>query len=167
MSNVRKRTLIVRVIGFVAVILAAFWPIITSATQAHVSIIQSLKTDNITTTGTVVSVGNSTIGNGHYVVTYAYDVPGFPRNGNLGSFEREQIILPSQMSHFHAGMPVQVVYSRALKGESRLQGYGSSLLFIDELLQIFKFLLIIAIPFWLIRPFLFKFLKRRKPALSR
>ena len=155
-------------ISLLAVILAAFWPIITSSAQTNVSIIQSLKTDNVTTTGTVVSVGSSTIGNGPYVVTYAYDVPGFPRNGNPGSFEREQVIAPNQMSHFHTGMPVQIVYSRALKGASRLQGYGSGIIFLREMFQNLRMLLLCTILPWALMYFLFRFLKRprTKPGLT-
>lgn len=154
-------SLCIYVIGTLAVLFTAFFPLVRSTAQAPGNFFQRLQTDNVTTTGKVLSVGPSTVGTAPSVVLYTYDVPGFPRHGNPGSFQREQIVTPGEMSQFHVGMPVKVEYSRAMGGVSRIKGYGTGSIYINEEMQTFKDMELF-IPFFFIGLFFRAFFKRRR-----
>ncbi len=111
---------------------------------------QRLQADNVTTTGKVWGVGPSTVGSGPSVVLYSYDVPGYPRNGNAGSYQREQVIKPEEISRFHIGAPISVEYSRGLPGVSRLKGYGTGSVYIEQQSQDLKQMALIVIPLFIV-----------------
>lgn len=146
MKRTALQTLCISGVGLLAILFIFFSPLIRSSARASGSISQRLQADNITTTGKVLGVGPSTVSNGPSVVLYSYDVPGYPRNGNSGSYTREQIMKPKELSRFHIGAPVKVEYSRGLPGVSRLKGYGTGSVYVREQIQQFKPMAFIFIP---------------------
>ena len=89
--------------------------------------------DNTPTRGTVLQVGRSSVSPAPYTITYAFDVPGYPRNGNSGSFTREQITTKKEMARFKAGMKVDVERSKLIPGASRIKGFGQGSVLWHEL----------------------------------
>ena len=117
------------------ILLILLSPLLVAAMKSKSGFSQSLRSDTMTATGKVISVGASTRGSGSNVVTYSYDAPGFPRNGNAGSFTREQVVAPGDLARFKPQMPVSVEYSRAIPGAARLKGFGSGNVYLYEMLH--------------------------------
>lgn len=101
-------------------------------------LLTGLGSDAVATKGVVVQVGHSTVGPEPYVIVYAYDVPGFPRNGNSGSFTREQITTKEKLAPFKAGMNIEVERSKMSPGASRVKGFGTGNIFWHDLFDAFK-----------------------------
>ena len=134
-----KRPLIFALLPFAALLLSFAIPFIIAASKAKGGLARGIRTDNIATTGKVISVGPSTVGNGPSVILYSYDAPGFPRNGNSGSFTREQVAASSDLRRFRPGGAVSVEYSRTSPGSSRIKGFGTGSVFVSEFLPSIKF----------------------------
>lgn len=117
------------------ILLVLLGPLLLAALKSPGGFSQSLRSDTVTTTGKVISVGPSAVGAGSSVVTYTYDAPGFPRNGNAGSFTREQAVAPGDLARFKPQMQVPVEYSHAIPGSSRLKGYGTGNVYLYEMLH--------------------------------
>ena len=117
------------------ILLILLSPLILAGLKSKNGFSQSLRSDTVSTTGKVISVGPSVVGAGSSAVTYSYDAPGFPRNGNAGSFTRKQTVSPDDLARFKPQMPVAVEYSRAIPGASRLKGYGTGNVYLNEMLH--------------------------------
>lgn len=93
----------------------------------------STSLDNVTTTGIIVEVGPSNVSSAPHTITYAFDVPGYPRNGNAGSYTREQVTTKKELARFRPGMSIDVERSRLVPGASRMKGFGQGSVLWHEL----------------------------------
>jgi hypothetical protein len=124
----------------IALLVSVATPFILAATKAKGGLLQGIRTDNITTTGKIISVGPSTVGSSPSVILYSYDALGYPRNGNPGSFMREQVAESGDLTSYRPGMTIPVEYSRAMPGASRIKGFGSGSVYLSDWLQSIKYL---------------------------
>ncbi len=127
------------------ILLILLSPLLVAALKSKSGFSQSLRSDTVSATGKVVAVGPSAVGAGSSVVTFSYDAPGFPHNGNAGSFTREQVVPPGDLARFKPQMPVSIEYSRAIPGAARLKGYGTGNVYLYEMLHDTTLLVILLI----------------------
>lgn len=149
MKRTLLQTLCISAVGILVILFISFSPLIRSSARSKGNISQRVQADNVTTIGKVWGAGPSTVGSGPSVVVYSYDVPGYPRNGNAGSYQREQIVEPAELSRFRVGAPISVEYSRGLPGISRLKGYGTGSVYIGEQSQDLKQIALVVIPIFI------------------
>lgn len=156
-----KKSFLTMAVCLAAFVGVTFMPLFSApgSKSAGGGLAQRLRSDNIAATGKVLRVGPSTVGSGPSVVLYSYDVPGLPRNGNPGSFQREQVMEPSDLARFKTGMTVAVEYSRAIPGMARIEGFGTGSVFINEQVRTLKTMAFIILPIFFIGVLISQFLR--------